>query len=146
MNVDTPILCPFQYTQQYPSNVWTVVHNRNSTQMVVQVFVNNRLVKTDPVKFLDTNTLQITFPNPVSGFLNAAVYTTSSHCVPLPSPTPTPTASPSPSITPTITPTLTRTPTQTLSVTPTLTITPTPTLTRTPTPTITLTPSVTPTP
>lgn len=133
-NLDAPILCPFQYIQVYPATIWTIVHNRNSMQMVVQVYINNKLVKTNPITFVDKNTIQIIFPVAVSGFLNAAVYTTNSNCVPLPTLSPTPTITPTTSPTPSTTPTLSASPTPTLSATPTLTITPTPTLTRTPTP------------
>lgn len=144
MDTHDPILCPFQYIQSSPSTEWIISHKRNTFNLIVQVFVNNRMIKPHDVQFTDANTMKLVFTIPVSGVANIASYTSDVNCIPLVTPTVTPTNTMTPTVTSTVTPTNTPTHTPTSTRTPTTTVTPTLTPQRTVTPTISVTPSITP--
>src|SRR5229473_1070926 len=117
------LLCPFQFIQGIPSNIWTIVHNRHSLNIAVQVYINNQLAMPDDVIIINENSFEVHFQTPVNGFINVLLYTHKTDCVPLPSPTVTPTVTRTQTVTPTVTSTVTPTVTKTVTVTPTTTVT-----------------------
>lgn len=124
-------ICPFQFVQSLESNTWIIIHNRNSTNIIAQVYIDNEYVEYDNLTYTE-NIITISFSVPVKGFANIILYTKNIDCKPLPSitPSPTPTLTRTPTLT--VTPSTTVTNTNTPTLTPTLTFTPTVTVTRTP--------------
>src|SRR4051812_7715001 len=109
MDKDDPILCPFQFIQSVPDTIWHVIHNRDSLNIAIQIYVNNKLVTPHDIINITPDSFDILFSIPVNGVANVAVYTDPTHCIPLLSPTVTPTLTPTPTLTMTMTPTVTPT-------------------------------------
>ena len=55
------------YTQVVAATTWTIVHNKSTRSAIVQVIVGDDIVIPDTVRFLDDNTIELTFGDAVSG-------------------------------------------------------------------------------
>jgi hypothetical protein len=60
----------YVHTQLTPDTIWLVQHNGNTTNVIVQVFVNNELIIPDNIKITGANTVEVTFRQPVVGVAN----------------------------------------------------------------------------
>lgn len=65
----------YRHSQPTPAQIWTVTHNHNSTNAITQVYVNDELVIPTRIRFIDINTIEIYFNEPVAGFSNTVFYT-----------------------------------------------------------------------
>lgn len=79
-DIDNTVFCPFQFIQTIASDTWTVVHNKNTKNIIPQVYVGNLLVKPKDIIIIDETTFIIKFTTPMTGFVNVGVYTTKSYC------------------------------------------------------------------
>jgi len=100
----------YSFEQTSATNVWVVRHLNNSTILGVQVYINSELVEPDDITIVDSNAFEVSFSEPVVGFVNFLLFTTLEGVLLA---TPTPTVSLSLGITPTSTPSGTPTPTPT---------------------------------
>lgn len=96
----------FFYETSGPSRVWTVNHNQDSNEFIINIFdKNGNKIIPDKVFIEDTNTIAINFNINVEGYCYIIFYNTN-----IMFSTPTPTVTFTPTITPSITPTITVTP------------------------------------
>ena len=59
----------YQHTQTSAATTWTINHNLNTRPLNVDVVDGSYdLIITEDIRFPDTNTVEITFPNPQSGY------------------------------------------------------------------------------
>lgn len=92
-----------QFEFENETTNWQIIHNYNTKNVIVQTFnLNNELIVPDSV-IIDLNSINITFTDAVSGFVNAMFVSGDLDAMNQPSPTP------SISITPTVSPTVTPT-------------------------------------
>lgn len=122
-----------RYTSNIPRNKWTLVHNRNTSKIIVQ-FLDNYTTERKPelIRFIDSNSILVEFAEPVVGEINLIFDRNDFFFGANPTPTP-PVTPPTATATPTVTPTISVTPSITPTVTPTITPTVTPTISLTPT-------------
>ena len=153
-----PVEAFYAFEQTTPSALWTIQHQFNNADYIIEIFVKQtdgtyKLVEPNRIWTKNNRNICVDFAGvPVVGYATMMFTENDINIVEItPSPTPTqsgtktPTPTPTPTVTPTNTTTALVTPTVTPTSTVTNTITMTPTQTLTPTLTPLVTPSVTPT-
>lgn len=66
------LLSGYQHIQSSPSNVWNIKHNLNSTNVIVQIYVNNLLTIAETI-IIDSCNVQLLFKDNVAGRANLVV-------------------------------------------------------------------------
>jgi len=63
-----------KYDQVTAASTWTVAHNRNTTQVLVQVVEGGEIIIPDRIIILDANTIEIRFGAPTTGTVNMVFF------------------------------------------------------------------------
>lgn len=62
-----------QHDQSAPAAVWTIVHNMNSTRVIVQPWPNGSVAIPESIEAIDNDTVRVTFNEPCTGFATVMV-------------------------------------------------------------------------
>lgn len=91
-------VCGYQYGFLDNRSTWIIPHNIKSKFFLIEVIINDEVVKHYDLTIIDENTIKLEFSTPINGYVNLLVYNKNDSC-PLPfaitlTPTPTPTPTP----------------------------------------------------
>lgn len=65
----------YRHNQDDAVTNWLIQHNQGTTNAITQVYVENELVIPTAIKFIDINTIEVFFNEPLVGFTNTIFYT-----------------------------------------------------------------------
>ena len=65
----------FTFTQVVPATTWLVPHNKNTTNLIAQVYIGNEQTIPDLLTIIDTNNIQVDFGSAVAGSVNIYFWT-----------------------------------------------------------------------
>ncbi len=68
----------FLYEQLAPSGIWTISHNEDTDKLLAQVYDDSgEFTFPDEILIVDTNTVEITFNDPMTGTAHLIFFTSS---------------------------------------------------------------------
>jgi hypothetical protein len=65
----------FTFTQVVAATTWTVIHNKNTTNLIAQVYIGNEQTIPDALTIIDSNTITVQFGAAVAGKVNIYFWT-----------------------------------------------------------------------
>jgi hypothetical protein len=77
---DAFTLCPYTFFQDTPSTEWVVKHNNDSTNIGLQVFVNDEQILPDQIIIDNSNQFRIILTSAQAGYINFVVYKQGDSC------------------------------------------------------------------